>query len=45
MCIAYKEARETHYWLRLLHDARLIDEIEYQPVMSDCEELVKILGS
>ncbi len=24
--IAYKEARETYYWLRLLHDTNYIDE-------------------
>jgi len=45
MTIAYKEARETHYWLRLLHDAGLIDDKAYQSVIADCEELLKILGT
>ncbi len=27
--IAYKEARETNYWLRLLHDVNIIDSINF----------------
>ena len=45
MTIAYKESRETHYWLRLLHDAEFIDNNLYQSIIADCEELLKILGS
>lgn len=45
MAIAYKEARETHYWLRLLHDGQFIDDPAYESVATDCEELLKILGS
>ena len=45
MTIAYKESRETHYWLRLLHDAEFIDNNLYQSIVADCEELLKILGS
>lgn len=45
MAIAYKESRESHYWLRLLHDANYIDDNAFQSVISDCEELMKILGS
>ncbi len=43
--IAYKEARETHYWLRLLHDSGYIDEDPFRSIISDCEELLKIVGS
>ena len=45
IAIAYKEIRETHYWLRLLHDADYIDDNAFQSVITDCEELTKILGS
>jgi len=45
MSIAYKETRECHYWLRLLHDAEFIDNNAYQSLILDCEELLKILGS
>lgn len=45
MTIAYKEIRETHYWLRLLHDSNYIEENAFQSFIADCEELTKILGS
>jgi four helix bundle protein len=41
--IAYKEARETHYWLRLLRDTDYIDNQQAQSLLNDCEELLKIL--
>lgn len=43
--IAYKEARETHYWLRLLMDSNIIPNQQYSKLIDDCEELQKILGS
>ncbi|MBK8981664.1 MAG: four helix bundle protein [Ignavibacteria bacterium] len=43
--IAYKEARETKYWLRLLHDTNIIDSNVYSSMEEDCEELLKIIGS
>jgi four helix bundle protein len=45
MSIAYKEARETRYWLRLLHDTGYIGESECASIMADCEELLRLLGS
>ncbi len=42
ICIAYKEARETHYWLRLLHSTNIINKNE---LTEDSLELVKILSS
>ncbi len=45
MTIAYKEARETHYWLRLMHDSGLIDQAAFESIISDCDELLKLLGS
>lgn len=43
--IAYKEARETHFWLRLLKDSELIPENIAHSLLEDCEELKKILSS
>ena len=43
--IAYKEARETRYWLRLLGATEYLDQKTFESMLSDCEELVKILGS
>lgn len=43
--IAYKEARETHYWLRLLTDSGYLQKNESESIISDCEELVKILSA
>ncbi len=41
--IAYKESRETRYWLRLLKESNLLEEKLAQSFISDCEELIKIL--
>jgi four helix bundle protein len=41
--IAYKEARETHYWLRLLRDTDYIDAPQARSLLSDCEEILKII--
>ncbi len=45
MSIAYKEARETHYWIRLLSDSGFIKPNERDSLITDCEELLKIIGS
>lgn len=45
MYISYKEARETHYWLRLLKDSKIIDSNIADSLLTDCQELKKILGS
>ncbi len=45
MSIAYKEARETHYWLRLLRDSGILTPAQINPVVADCEELLKLSGS
>jgi four helix bundle protein len=42
--IAYKEARETHYWLRLLKASDLIDTGISDSLLSDCERILRILG-
>jgi len=45
LSIAYKEARETHYWLRLLGDSGFISTDEKDSMLQDCEELLKLIGS
>jgi four helix bundle protein len=45
MSISSKEARETHYWLRLLKDSHLFKDIDFSSALSDCEELIRILTS
>ena len=44
MTIAHKEARETHYWLRLLRDSKLVD-LEYKGYIGEVGELGRILAS
>lgn len=41
--IALKEARESLYWIDLLHRNGYLDDIQYNSIYADCEELVKIL--
>ena len=43
--IALKEANETYYWLSLLHDTDYIDDNQYNSLITDCEELLKLLVS
>lgn len=43
LSIAYKEARETKYWLRLLKETGYIDEKAFVSMLHDCEELAKLL--
>lgn len=43
--IALKEARESLYWIELLHRNGYLDDKQYQSIYNDAEELVKILVS
>lgn len=43
--ISYKEARETHFWLRVMRDTGYLTENEAQSMLVDCDELLKIIGS
>ncbi len=45
MSIAYKEARETLYWLRLLHDTHYLSQPEFESLFTDADELCRILSS
>lgn len=41
--IALKEARESLYWIELLHRNGYLDDKQFQSIYNDAEELVKIL--
>ena len=41
--IALKEARESLYWIDLLHRNNYLDDKQFGSIYADCEELVKIL--
>ena len=41
--IALKEARESLYWLELLHRNNYLTDIQFNSLYTDCEELVKVL--
>jgi len=41
--IASKEARETHYWLRLIRDAQLIQQDNIAPRIQEVSELLRLL--
>jgi four helix bundle protein len=43
--IALKEAREAHYWLRLLSGSNLIEPTLLAPITQEADELKKILGA
>lgn len=45
MSISYKEARETHFWLRILRDTDYIDAESARSLLEDCEELKRIASS
>jgi len=42
--ISYKEARETIYWLKLLHATDFLNNQEAESMIGDAEELCRILG-
>lgn len=43
--IAQKEASETKYWLELLNTTEIIDEVLFNRLMEQVEELLKLLGT
>lgn len=45
LSIAYKEAHETHYWLRLLKETGYINDNEFISLIEDCDEILKIIFS
>ncbi len=45
LSIAYKEARETKYWLRLLKDTNYLNSNNYESLFNNCDELLQLLYS
>lgn len=43
--IALKEARESEYWLELLHRTKYLSDEEYDSINADCSELLSLLVS
>jgi four helix bundle protein len=45
LSIAQKESFETDYWLRLLRDSNYLTEKQANSMISDCQELQKLITS
>ena len=45
MSIASKEARESHYWLRLTRDGMVLPSSEVSPAIEHIEKIIRILTS
>ncbi len=45
LSIAYKEARETIYWLRLLKDTDYITATQFESIHADADELCRIIAA
>ena len=45
MSIALKEASESEFWIELLRDTDYVTEQQAESILSDCQELLKLLIS
>ncbi len=45
LSFAYKEARETRYWLKLIFETDYIGKEMYESLLHDAEAICKIIGS
>ena len=45
LSIAYKEARESQYWIKLLRDTDYLSVEQSTSLLADADELLKIIGS
>lgn len=43
LSISNKEANETHYWIRLLADSKILDSTKGEILLNKCIEVIKIL--
>ena len=43
--IALKEACETKFWLELLHETGYIKDRAFMSIITDCQELIRILNA
>ena len=44
LSVAYKEARESSYWIKLLKSSKYITEQESESLLNDIDEILKIIG-
>ncbi|MGA2824419.1 MAG: four helix bundle protein [Bacteroidales bacterium] len=44
LAVAYKEARETHYWIRILRDTNFITTKQSNSILTDIDEIRKIIA-
>jgi len=44
LSIAYKEARESSYWIKLLEKSNYLTNTESQSLLGDLTEILKIIG-
>jgi hypothetical protein len=45
LSIDNKEARESHYWIRILKDTDYLTAQQSDSLIKDCEEILKIIGA
>lgn len=45
MNLALREARETHYWLRLVRRSNLRNDSSLDEIVRECDEIKRILGA
>ena len=45
MGVALKEANETMYWLRVLCGSGMISQVQYEDIMTDLDEIYRILSA
>jgi len=43
--ISYKEAKETMYWLQLLHDSEFLSNSDFDLLAENCQEIIRILSA
>jgi four helix bundle protein len=43
LSIAYKKARETIYWLKLLNETDYFSKIEFESICNEADEICKIV--
>ena len=43
--VSLKEAYETNYWLRLLHETQYLSQEAFESIIADCSEVEKLLIS
>jgi len=44
LAIAYKEARETSYWIKLLNSSKYLTVEQSSILLSDIDEILRIIG-